>query len=149
MTTETIKKYKSKSLNNLRVIAQKYFNLFIRLRDTDENGIGTCISSDKYLKVPSENAHAGHFYSAGGYPNLRFNEDNCHLQGKSDNYFKSGNLLEYRKNLIKKIGIQKVEVLDMKAADYKRNGYKWDRFFLIETIEKYKIKSQELQKSKI
>ena len=149
MTTETIKKYKSKSLNNLKVIAQKHFNLFIRLRDTDENGTGVCISSGKYLKVPSENTHAGHFYSAGGYPNLRFNEDNCHLQGKSDNYFKSGNLLEYRKNLIKKIGIQKVEVLDMKAADYKRNGYKWDRFFLIETIEKYKIKSQELQKTKI
>ena len=149
MTTETIKKYKSKSIINLKAIAQKYFNLFIRLRDTDENGTGICISSGNYLKVPSENAHAGHFYSAGGYPNLRFNEDNCHLQGKSDNYFKSGNLLEYRKNLIKKIGEEKVRVLDVKAADYKRNGYKWDRFFLIETIEKYKVKSQELKKTKI
>ena len=84
------------------------------------------------------NAQAGHFYSAGKYPKLRFNEDNVHLQGKSDNYFNGANLLEYRKNLIYKIGIERVEELERLADQSKIQSFKWDRFTLIEIIEKYK-----------
>jgi len=64
-----------------------------------------------------------------------------HLQGKSDNYFNGGNLLEYRKNLIQKIGIEKVEELDRIAA--KKGPHKWDRFYLIEIIEKYKNENKK------
>lgn len=149
MEAITLRKYQNKTVAKLKITAQKWFNLFIRLRDTDENGFGRCISSGKPLKIPSENAQAGHFYSAGHYPILRFNEDNVHLQGKSDNYFKSGNLNEYRKNLIAKIGIDRVEVLDGVADFSKRQNFKWDRFELIEIIEKYKTKAKELQKTKI
>lgn len=138
MNVKTINKYKTKSIPALLKLATKYFNLFIRLRDTDDNGFGRCISSGQSLMVPSANAHAGHFYSGGKYSVLKFNEDNVHLQGKSDNYFNGGNQLEYRKNLIKKIGLERVEKLDLIADQSKRSSYKWDRFFLIETIEKYK-----------
>lgn len=137
MDANTIKKYKSKTIKNLLVIATHHFNKFIRFRDS-KNGLGVCISSGRTLRVPSANAQAGHFYSAGKYPELRFDEDNVHLQSKSDNYFVSGNLIEYRKNLIKKIGIERVERLDMIAARAKQTRFKWDRIFLIETIEKYK-----------
>lgn len=137
MDAKIIKKYKDKSIKKLLDRATFYFNRFIRDRDS-EDGYGVCISSGGHLKVPSSNAHAGHFYSGGKYPSLKFNEDNVHLQGKSDNYFNGGNLLEYRKNLIKKIGQDRVDDLDMLADQSKRTIFKWDRFFLIEIIEKYK-----------
>lgn len=137
MQAKTIQKYQGKSIAFLLNRAKFYFNKFIRERDS-EDGRGTCISSGQPLQVPSDNAHAGHYYSAGKYPSLRFNEDNVHLQGKSDNYFSGGNLLEYRFNLIKKIGIERVEQLDFLTRQSKRGVYKWDRFFLIDVIEKYK-----------
>lgn len=148
MEAKTLKRYHGKSVASLKITAQKWFNLFIRLRDTDENGFGRCISSGQPLQVPSDKAQAGHFYPAGHYSILRFNEDNVHLQGKSDNYFKSGNLNEYRKNLITKIGQDRVQVLDDVADFSKRQVFKWDRFELIEIIEKYKAKAKELQKTK-
>jgi len=138
LEAKIINKYKSRNIKWLKAKATKVFNKFIRERDSDYRGFGVCISSGQPLKVPSVNSHCGHFYSAGHYPELAFNEDNAHLQGKSDNYFKSGNLLEYRKNLIKKIGIERVERLDFIADQSKRNFYKVDRFFLIDIIEKYK-----------
>lgn len=46
--------------------------------------------------------------------------------------------MEYRKNLINKIGLARVEALDMIAAQSKRTNFKWDRTLLIEIIEKYK-----------
>lgn len=137
MEASTIQKYKNSSVPKLMLRAVYYFNAFIRNRDAP-NGHGICISSGKRLLVPHKNSQAGHFYSGGKYPALRFNEDNVHLQGKSDNYFVGGNLLEYRKNLINKIGQERVDRLDMIAAQSKRAIYKWDRFFLIEVIEKYK-----------
>lgn len=137
MNAELIQKYKDKSIPQLLKLATKHFNRWIRERDS-EDGFGRCISSGQPLKVPSENAHAGHFISAGECSHLRFNEDNVHLQGKSDNYFKSGNQLNYRKNLIKKIGIEKVEKLERIRDQSKREVFKWDRFYLIEIIETYK-----------
>ncbi len=138
MEAATIKKYKNKSIANLIKLATTHFNRFIRERDTDDNGFGRCISSGQPLRIPSKNAHAGHFYSGGKFPELKFNEYNVNLQGKSDNYFNGGNQLEYRKNLIKKWGLEVVEELDRISDMSKRNRFKWDRFFLIEVIEKYR-----------
>ena len=140
MESKLIKKYKDKSIPSLINIATKHFNQFIRERDAPE-GYGNCISSGQYLTVPSDSAQAGHYWSGGKYPRLKFNEDNVHLQGKSDNYYNGGNLLEYRKNLIKKIGQERVEELDRIASD--KSKFKWDRFFLIETIEKYKYENKK------
>lgn len=139
LTPSNLKKYAKKSVPALLVTATKYFNRYIRLRDS-EDGYGTCISSGRPLKVPHYTSQAGHFYSAGHYPSLRFNEDNVHLQSLSDNYFKSGNLLEYRKNLEKKIGTERLKELDLLAEMGKRHSFKWDRFSLIDIIETYKEK---------
>ena len=145
MDYKIIKKYKDKSIAKLLATATIHFNKYIRERDSDENGYGRCISSGSHLRVPSNNAHAGHFYSGGKYPELKFNEDNVNLQGKSDNYFNGGNENEYRRALIKKICVDRVELLDLKSAQSKRNSYKWDRFFLIEVIEKYKLINRNIK----
>lgn len=144
MDAKIIQKYKGRSNTWLLKKATEHFNKFIRHRDTDANGFGRCISSGQPLTVPSSNAHAGHFYSAGKFPELRFNEDNVNLQGKSDNYFNGGNLLQYRKNLINKIGIKRVEKLDRISSMSKRQSYKWCRFHLIEVIETYKNKYKQV-----
>ena len=116
-------------------MAQKHFNAYIRKRDERL----PCISCGS-----GQPEQAGHFYSAGHYTALRFNEDNTHGQCVRCNYFLSGNLNNYRIRLEKKIGIDRLIQLDELAAISKRSLKKWDRFELIEVIENYKAKSLEL-----
>lgn len=142
MEAKTLQKYAKKSIPQLLETAKKYFHLYIRLRDS-ENGFGKCISSGRPLIVPSENSHAGHFYESQKYPRLRFHEDNVHLQSRADNYYKSGDLNNYRINLIKKIGIERVEALDLIAAN--KSPHKWEKVYLIQIIETYKQKVKDIQ----
>lgn len=127
MDAKTIQKYSKFSVPDLIKKATTAFNSFIRERDK----YSSCIS------CTSKAEQAGHFYSGGHHAALKFNEDNVNGQCLRCNYFLSGNLNEYRKSLIKKIGIERVEKLDELAAYYKRVGFKWDRFSLIEIILKY------------
>ena len=86
--------------------AQKNFNKFIRERDKAD----PCISCGKHHVGQY---HAGHYKSVGGNPeSLRFNEDNCHKQCSICNNHLSGNIGNYRVNLIKKIGLDAVEKLE-------------------------------------
>jgi hypothetical protein len=103
-----------------RAKAQKSFNEFIRLRDYE---LG-CISCDK-TKGWQGQWHAGHFKTVGARPDLRFNEDNCQKQCSVCNNYLSGNLAQYRENLISRIGIDRVSALDappkitkLSASDY-------------------------------
>ena len=63
----TIENLKKKQLSKLIAIAVTHFHKYIRRRDQDK----PCISCGKYTLL-----QAGHFYSAGGNPVVRFNEDN-------------------------------------------------------------------------
>lgn len=56
--------------------------------------------------------HAGHYISVGSHPELRFEEINIWKQCQPCNTHLSGNLINYRKSLIEKIGIEKVEWLE-------------------------------------
>lgn len=121
--------YKNKTVAQLRAIAVTHFHKYIRKRDEGK----PCISCGTYTTL-----QAGHFYSAGHNPSVRFNEDNVHGQCKRCNYFLSGNLVPYQRNLIEKIGQERFNELELNIQLSKRTGYKWDRFFLLEIIEKYK-----------
>lgn len=129
MDSQIIQKYKKYTTAQLRQKAGEKFRAFIRKRDEGQ----PCISCGS-----RNTSDASHYYSAGHFPNLEFNEDNCHAACRRCNFFLSGNLIHYRERLIQKIGLARVEALDFQAKAYKRNGYKHDRFFLIETIERYK-----------
>lgn len=123
------KKQKKKtvlSIADLKKKAQRVFNKWIRERDKDELCIscqGNCGKWD-----------AGHFWSMGSKSALRYHPDNCHKQGVGCNRYKHGNLLEYRINLIKKIGQERVNWLDEHRNDTKS----WTREELEELIERYK-----------
>lgn len=131
-----IKKYKGKTLSNLKATAVRHFHKFIRERDKGK----PCVSCGKYTTL-----QAGHFYSAGNFPETRFNQDNVHGQCKKCNYFLSGNLLPYRTEIITRIGQDRFEQLEMTNQMSKRTRFKWDRFFLIEVIEKYKELNKQNQ----
>ena len=85
--------------------AQKAFNDFIRERDSSR----PCISCERDHQGQY---HAGHYRTTGAHPELRFNESNCHKQCSVCNNHRSGNIAEYRINLIKKIGLEAVERLE-------------------------------------
>lgn len=84
--------------------AQRDCNGYIRQRDKADN----CISCGR---IPKKR-NAGHFKSVGAYPELRFHPFNINLQCEHCNSWKSGNVGEYRINLIKKIGLSNVEWLE-------------------------------------
>ena len=111
-------------------LAQQVFNKYIRLRDAGNN----CISCNK--KPLKENA--GHFYNANNHWSVRFNESNVHLQCEHCNTYLSGNLIAYRENLLKKIGITEFELLSVEAI--KTRKFTIDELKEIIAIYKKKIK---------
>lgn len=78
-------------------LCQQVFNRYIRLRDKDQ----TCISCDKDL---TDKYDAGHYYSCGAYPALRFEELNTHGQCVRCNQHLHGNITEYCIRLVRRIG---------------------------------------------
>lgn len=115
-------------------ITQATFNKFIRERD---KGL-ECISCGQ--KPKKENA--GHFWSAGGHANVRFNEDNCHLQCEHCNQFLSGNLLNYQIGIEKRIGGERL----MKLHELAHLERRYTIEELKEINETYKQKLKELKK---
>jgi hypothetical protein len=86
--------------------AQTVVNAYIRLiRDKGK----PCISCGRHHKGQM---HAGHYLSVGAHPELRFCEINIHAQCSPCNNHLSGNIVNYRKGLIAKIGIEQVEWLE-------------------------------------
>jgi hypothetical protein len=127
---------KVKSVGVLTKKLERVFNAYIRERDKE---LG-CISCGSFNEI-----QAGHFYSAGHFSWLRFNEDNVHSQCKRCNYFLRGNLLPYRERLIKKIGTVSFQKLEIKSQIRKVNKY--SRFELEALIIYYRDKIKTLKKA--
>ena len=111
--------------------AQTWFNRYIRIRDALE----PCISCERYHRGQW---HAGHFRSVGAASQLRFNEMNVHKQCVVCNRWRSGNIGEYRPNLIKKIGLDQVEALE---SNHEKVTYSIE--YLKELIIEYKKKCKK------
>lgn len=86
--------------------AQASVNSYIRARDHGK----PCISCDQASNIGRR--HASHYRSVGACTQLRFNTFNIHASCAQCNSKKSGNILEYRIRLIKKIGQEKVDWLE-------------------------------------
>lgn len=85
--------------------AQESFNAFIRERDKED----ACISCGRHH---TGQYHAGHYRSVGAIGALRFNQFNVSRQCSACNVHLSGNIHGYRKGLLKKFGVKKVEWLE-------------------------------------
>lgn len=92
--------------------AQTLFNEFIRLRDSNQ----PCISCDSlpcdHDLITGSRWDAGHYRSVGACPELRFELLNVHRQCVRCNRNLSGNAVEYRIRLVRRIGADKVDWLE-------------------------------------
>lgn len=129
-----VAKEKIKTITELANEVQVIVNKFIRLRDKGQ----PCISCGTTHDVQYA---AGHYRSRGAANHLRFNEDNIHLQcNMKCNQSLSGNLINYRPNLIKKIGLKRVE-----ALENDNKIVKWTKEQLNELKAIYRKKIKELE----
>jgi hypothetical protein len=85
--------------------AQIAVNRYVRLRDKDK----PCVSCGTTTAAQWD---AGHYMSAGGHPALRLNPLNIQKQCSVCNAHKSGNLVLFRRELINRVGLEKVEWLE-------------------------------------
>lgn len=103
------RKVAMKSRSKWLTEAQTACNAYIRERDKDE----PCISCG--TTKPDIQYCAGHYKTRGGHPELRFHPFNIRKQcNRHCNLALSGNIPEYRPNLIKKIGLKNVEWIEGK-----------------------------------
>ena len=117
------------------------FSLYIRLRDSKPYGFKAfrCISCGKIK--PFEQADCGHYFSRR-HMATRFDEENCHCECRACNRFSADHLDGYLRNLTKKIGEQRVELLRWKHTQTKH----WTDFELKELIKYYKARIEMLKK---
>lgn len=129
------------SLPTLIKRLDKVFSQYIRLRDAMPNGYFVCISCGKVK--PLEQADCGHYHSRM-HMSTRFDEDNCNAECRACNRFSSDHTIGYREHLLRKIGLQRFQMLEVRA----HQSRKWSCFELEELIKYYREKVKELQKEK-
>lgn len=128
------RKEKIKTYSDWTSDLQKVFNEWVRVSQKDE----ACISCGTTANVKYD---AGHFFSVGGFPNVRFDEDNVHKQCSNNcNVHLSGNIHNYRPRLIEKIGIERFEALELRARN-SRNKLSIPEIKDLITLYRAKIKT--------
>lgn len=135
------KKKTTRSKPNLIKKLDKVFSAYIRLRDTMPSGYFKCISCGQIK--PFEQADCGHFFSRRNM-SVRFDEDDCHAECRSCNRFSSDHLIGYQANLIRKIGMQRFELLSVKSHQSKH----WSDFELEVMIKHYTSEVKKLSSLK-
>jgi len=134
-------KKKQPSKSTVKGKTWRVFSKYIRLRDAlKTTGTMThvkCISCGKLIPIGSSDA--GHFVSRR-YNATLFDERNVNTQCRYCNRFLDGNLLEYRRQLIRLCG----EGIDTELEDKATEITKYSISDLTNLAECYKIKVEEL-----
>ena len=128
------KKQKKKSISSLRKRAERVFNLWIRLRNADDNGYVRCVTCGKVDHYTQMNA--GHFEHG-----LDWVEDNMHAQCVRCNKWLHGNEARYALFMIDTYGRERTEEL-MNWKKKSLSGQKLSKSDYEEIIEKYQIKKE-------
>jgi hypothetical protein len=110
-------------------VQDRICNPYIRFRD--DTKYGRCISCLGRI------SQAGHRFPVGTNGKMRFMVNNIHGQEISCNHFKSGNLDEYDKGLIRRHGQKYLDTLKATFLNY-RNLRKFDRYNVVLIGETYK-----------
>lgn len=102
----------SQTARELMPSTQAAFNAFIRVRDYGQR----CISCNRHMadvdRLRGHNIDCGHYRSRGAASHLRFNTYNAHAQCVQCNRDRSGNVVDYRINLMRRIGEGRVRELE-------------------------------------
>mgnify|MGYP006405877433 CR=1 FL=1 len=130
-----------KTISKLKKELDKWFSLYIRLRDANEYGMVQCFTSGRvyhYKKI-----HAGHFMSRR-HLSTRWCETNVQPQSAADNLFGQGEQFKFGLNLDSKFGEGTAEELQYKS----RTTLKISRVEYEEKISYYKSLVDKLKKEK-
>ena len=129
-------KEKLKTKSDYEKDLERIFNRFIRIRDSRHSCI-SCNATAGTFKLT-----AGHYFPAGSYKNLRFDEENVHGQCWFNcNKNKHGNLSEYKIGLIAKIGKERFNALEERRLIKK--GYTIPELIELKVVYRDKIKQLE------
>jgi len=125
-------KKKTKTVSQLKKVLDARFSRFIRIRDSDRNGIITCITCKS--KIPRKKAHNCHFIWRANYK-YRRDERNCNAWCCSCNtYHQERHQQQYTLIMIDRFGRKRVD--DAMASNHKINSVK--RYQIEELTIKYK-----------
>jgi len=130
-----------KTISKLKKELDKWFSLFIRLRDATNEGMVQCWTSGRVYHY--RNIHAGHFISRRHLA-TRWCEINVQPQSAADNLFGQGEQYKFGLNLDAKFGEGTSEELQYKA----RQTVKLSRIDYEEKISYYKDLVNKLKKEK-
>jgi len=119
----------------------KWFSLYIRLRDADKEGNVTCCSCGKTFYW--RDVDAGHFIPRQ-HRATRYNERNVHSQCRKCNRFDNGNPAGYALFLIEKYGSGVLE--ELKVASH--GATRWTKFEINNMAEAFKARAVELAHQK-
>ncbi|MNF79349.1 Bacteriophage Lambda NinG protein [compost metagenome] len=129
-----VRKEKLKSRADHLKDTQVAFNAWVRERDAEL----PCISCGRHHRGKYD---AGHYRTVGSNPALRFEPLNCHRQCSPCNTQLSGNIVNYRIALVKRIGAEAVDWLE---------GPHEPKKYTIEELKAmtadYRAKTRELKK---
>ncbi|MBK3470473.1 recombination protein NinG [Pseudomonas carnis] len=130
-----VRKEKLKSRADHAKDTQQAFNEWVRLRDADL----PCVSCGRHH---DGQYHAGHYRTVAANPAIRFEPLNVHKQCAPCNNHKSGDIVNYRIELVKRIGAEAVEWLE---GPHQPKRYTIEQLKAI-TAE-YRAKTRELKRA--
>lgn len=132
---------KKKSIPKLVHDLDTVFSLFIRLRDSDKDGFGRCVTCSTIKHYTRMDC--GHFITRGEY-SIRWDPFNTAIQCKQCNGFKGGEQVRFKEAINKRWGPNTAENLEIKRHFSK----KLDRFELQFLISEYTEKANALMQEK-
>jgi len=125
-------KQELKTTSDYVKLCQLWVNRYVRLRDKDKG----CISCDTPLTGKYD---AGHFFSAGGHGSIRFDLNNIHAQCVYCNQYEHGNLFNYHKELLKRIGSEEFNKLEQRSKGVHKHDKEELKKMIIEFKHKCKL----------
>jgi len=131
-----------KSISKLKKELDKWFSLYIRLRDATDEGMVQCFTCGcvKHYKKGMQN---GHFQSRKHLA-TRWDEENCQVQCVGCNMFKAGEQYKFSVALDSKYGEGTAEELERIS----RKTIKTHKYWYEEEVSYYKDLVENLKKEK-
>jgi len=130
-----------KTISKLKKELDKWFSLYIRLKDATDEGMVQCFTSGRVYHYKS--IHAGHFMSRKSL-STRWDETNVQPQSAADNLFGQGEQYKFGLALDAKYGEGTAEELQFKSRQIK----KFTRVDYQDLISYYKSLVENLKKEK-
>jgi hypothetical protein len=131
-----------KSISKLKKELDKWFSLYIRLRDATNEGMVQCFTCSKISNY-KQGMQCGHFQSRRHHA-TRWNEQNCQVQCVKCNMFEQGEQFRFGLNIDIKYGAGTSQELQFLS----KTSLKKVRFEYDNDIRYYKVIVENLKKEK-